>query len=138
MRMRIGAANSGATLLLTAWIKQILFKSDESGYLDSGISTLWEKNHQGTKSTNGKNCPRGVGLARRAGWGKRSVFCHSLFLTCLAVNMFLLDRVVHGGQQFTFPLLSFTLPFAWPSQLLLLFSGSVPLVPPPGALSSPH
>ena len=88
MRMRIGAANSGATLLLTAWIKQILFKSDESGYLDSGISTLWEKNHQGTKSTNGKNCPRGVGLARRAGWGKRSVFCHMFFCTTLCFNFF--------------------------------------------------
>ena len=88
MRMRIGAANSGATLPFTAWIKQILFKSDESGYLHSGISTLWEKNHQETKSTNGKNCPRGVGLARRGGWGKRSVFCHMFFCTTLCFNFF--------------------------------------------------
>ena len=49
---------------------------------------LWEKNHQGTKSTNGKNCPRGVGLARRAGWGKRSVFCHMFFCTTLCFNFF--------------------------------------------------
>ena len=46
MRMRTGAANSGATLPFTAGIKQILFKSDESGDLHSGITTLWEKNHQ--------------------------------------------------------------------------------------------
>lgn len=63
----------------------MLLKGDKSGYLNSGVRTLWKNIIKRTKSINDKkkNC-LGSGLGHGAGWGGERdlcfIMCHYLIL----------------------------------------------------------